>query len=74
MHSAVLASRRQYARGLGDFGCVQVTCVFYFVKICFCVCREGERGMTKAIMCGGVVAVLIGHGEAPDLLKCCGFG
>ena len=31
---------------------------------------EGGIGEGKAMVCGGVVAVLIGHGEALDLLEC----
>ena len=41
----------------------------------YCFCGDfllfdwvGGTGEGKAMMCGDVVAVLIGHGEAPDLL------
>jgi len=47
-------------------------CCFAFAKICFVCVREGEIEKGKAMMCGGMVAALIGQGEAPDLLAWCG--
>ena len=53
--------------------CAGDVCCFDFVKICSCVYLwEGGIGVGKAMKFGGVVAVLIGHGEAPDLLAWCG--
>jgi hypothetical protein len=73
INSAVLAGRWRYARGSwGVSECVCFVCCFAFVKICFLCIWEGGIGEGKAMMCGGVVAVLIGHGEAPDLLAWCG--
>ena len=40
------------------------------IAFCFCV-REGGIGDGKGIVYGGVVLVLIGHGEAWDLLEWC---
>ena len=61
-------------RGKIIFACVfSVLHGFYFVMICFCVCLGGGGvGESNATVCGGVVApVLIGHGEASDLLEWC---
>ena len=74
INSAVLAGRWRHARGSwGVSECLCFVCCFAFGEDLLSVYLwEGGIGEGKAMVCGGVVAVLIGHGEALDLLEWCG--